>query len=119
MKSCWPVCAGQRRTTASGGSAPAWDGNPTWDNFIAFTWEGAGPRGDGSDGRLLAAINYGPTRGQCYVEVPLGNLEQGVVVLTDLVGDERYHREGRLLAREGLYLDRPAWGINVFDVRPR
>ena len=68
---------------------------------------------------MLAAINYGPTRGQCYAEVALGDLEQGVLVLTDLIGDERHEREGRALAREGLYLDLPAWGTNVFDVRPR
>ena len=65
------------------------------------------------------AINYGPTRGQCYTEVALGELEHGVLVLTDLIGDERHEREGRSLASEGLYLDLPAWGTNVFDVRPR
>ena len=92
----------------------AWSGNATWDNFIAFTWEG-----QASDGKLLAAINYGPTRGQCYAEVALGDLEQGALVLTDLLGDARYEREGRTLAHEGLYLDLPAWGINVFDIRPR
>jgi len=94
----------------------AWSGNATWDNFIAFTWEG---RGKGIEGRLLAAINYGPTRGQCYVAVELGGLDQGVLVLTDLLSDARYEREGRTLAREGLYLDLPAWGTNVFDVSQR
>lgn len=94
----------------------AWGGNATWDNFIAFTWQGAGKQ---KDEKLLAAINYGPTRGQCYAEVALGDLEQGVIVLTDLLGDARYEREGRTLAREGLYLDLPAWGYNVFKVSPR
>ncbi len=68
---------------------------------------------------MLAAINYGPTRAQCYAEVAFGELEQGVLVLTDLIGDARYEREGRTLAREGLYLDLPAWGTNIFDVGPR
>ena len=97
----------------------AWSGNATWDNFIAFSWES--PNADRSDasGKLLVAINYGPTRGQCYTEVPLGGLDQGVLILTDLLGDARYEREGRTLAREGLYLDLPPWGYNVFDVRPR
>jgi len=94
-----------------GACRAAWSGNPTWDNFIAFTWEG--PQ------KLLVAVNYGPTRGQCYAEVALGELQQGVLVLTDLLGDERYEREGRTLVREGLYLDLPAWGTNVFDVRRR
>jgi Alpha amylase, catalytic domain len=94
----------------------AWSGNPTWDNFIAFTWQGSGAE---ADGKLLAVINYGPTRGQCYAEVAFGDLDQGVLLLTDLLGDARYEREGRTLAREGLYLDLPAWGTNVFDVRRR
>ncbi len=94
----------------------AWSGNATWDNFIAFTWQG---QGAAAGGKLLAAINYGPTRGQCYAEVALDDLPQGVLVLTDLLGDARYERDGRSLAREGLYLDLPAWGTHVFDVRPR
>jgi hypothetical protein len=94
----------------------AWSGNPTWDNFIAFTWEGAGKA---AGGKLLAVINYGPTPGQCYAEVALPDLPRGVLVLTDLLGDARYEREGRTLGQEGLYLDLPAWGTNVFDVRPR
>jgi hypothetical protein len=98
----------------------AWAGNATWDNFVAFTWQGSGHGGhDGNQGKLLAAINYGPTAGQCYAEVALDELEQGVLVLTDLIGDERHEREGRTLLREGLYLDLPAWGTNVFDVRSR
>lgn len=98
----------------------AWRGNATWDNFIAFTWEGQGS--GRSDGRLLAAINYGPTRGQCYAQFGFDGfhgLDEGVVVLTDLLGDARYERAGRTLAREGLYLDLPSWGYNVFDVSPR
>ena len=94
----------------------AWSGNATWDNFIVFTWEGPGPQ---AAGKLMAVINYGPTRGQCYAEVAVGQLEQGVLVLTDLLGDARYEREARTLAREGLYLDLPAWGTHIFDVRPR
>ena len=33
---------------------PAWDGNWTWDCFLAFAWQG--PAGD----RLLVAVNYAP-----------------------------------------------------------
>jgi hypothetical protein len=37
------------------------------------------------------------------------------VVLADLMGPARYERDGA--AREGLYLDLPAWGFHVFEVR--
>jgi glycosidase len=88
-------------------SRPAWDGNPTWDRFLAFTWEG-------ESGRLLAAVNYGPTRGQCYVALPPAGLRGRRVVLRDLLGPARYERDGDDLASRGLYLDLPAWGYHVF-----
>jgi glycosidase len=118
----------------------AWAGNPTWNNFIVFTWQGPGgdegnldegkldegkldegklDDGKLDEGKLLVAINYAPTRGQCYAEVALGELEPGLLVLTDLLGDERHEREARTLSSEGLYLDLPAWGTNVFDIRKR
>jgi hypothetical protein len=95
----------------------AWEGNPTWDDFIVFSWQGAKDAKDGGD--LLVAVNYGPTQGQCYAEVGLSGLGDGPLVLTDLTGEARYERDGRTLAREGLYLDLPPWGYNVFEVRPR
>ena len=43
----------------------AWEGNPTWDRFLAFAWEG-----EGIDQRLLITVNYGSTQGQCHVSLP-------------------------------------------------
>ena len=94
-----------------GACRAAWNGNPTWDNFVTFSWE------SGAD-KLLVAVNYGETRGQCYASVELGGLEAGPLVLTDLLGDARYVRDGRALARDGLYLDLPAFGHHVFQVEP-
>jgi glycosidase len=90
---------------------PAWDGNPTWDDFIAFTWEGAGRR-------LLVAINYGPTQGQCYLRLPWIDERARTVVFEECLADNvRYERDGGDLRRRGLYLDVPAWGHHVFEVR--
>jgi hypothetical protein len=89
---------------------PAWDGNPTWDRFIAFLWEG--PEG----GRLLGAVNYGPTRGQAYVALPLPGLAGRRFLLRDLLGPARYERDGGELAARGLYLDVPAWGYHAFEL---
>jgi glycosidase len=88
---------------------PAWSENPTWDRFVVMSWEHPG------GGRLLAAVNYGPTQGQCWAEVPFSGLSRKVV-LRDLLGDARYERDGAELASKGLYLDLPAWGRNVFAV---
>jgi hypothetical protein len=92
---------------------PTWDGNPTWDRFIAFSWEGAGRR-------LLAAVNYGPTQGQCYVRLPYRDLELHSFVLRDLMNPTTtYERDGGDLARRGLYVDLPAWGYHLFEVTVR
>ncbi|HVZ85956.1 MAG TPA: alpha-amylase family glycosyl hydrolase [Polyangia bacterium] len=97
-----------------GACRAAWDGNPTWDNFIAFSWESSGSTGGG---KLLAVVNYGETHSQCYAGVELSGLEAGPVILTDLLSDVRYTRDGRTLASDGLYLDLPPFGHHVFTVR--
>jgi glycosidase len=86
----------------------AWPENPTWDRFVVMAWEHARQR-------LLAVVNYGPTRAQCYVQVPFAGLGRSVV-LRDLLGDARYERDGGELAARGLYLDLPPWGRHAFAV---
>ena len=85
----------------------AWDDNPTSEQFVVMTWEAG-------EARLLAVANYGPTRGQCYAQVPLGL--GGSVILQDLLSDTRYLRDGGELASKGLYLDMPPWGHHVFAI---
>src|SRR5262245_148093 len=91
---------------------PAWSDNSTWAHFLAFTW-------DAADRRLLAAINYGPTQGQCYISLPLPQLRGRQWRLRDLLHPEHtYDRDGDELATVGLYLDMPPWGHHVFEVSP-
>ena len=89
---------------------PAWDGNWTWDGFLAFAWQGAGGR------RLLVTINYAPNQGQCYVRVPWLDLAGHSVRFADLMGDARYDRGGSDIVARGLYLDIAAWAYHVFEV---
>jgi hypothetical protein len=91
---------------------PAWNGNPTWDNFVAGLWESG-------DQRLLTIVNYGDTQAQCYLSLDVTGLGLRRVILTDLLGDARYERDGDKLAREGLYLDVPPWGRHAFELRLR
>jgi len=91
---------------------PAWDGNPTADGFVAFSWEG-------SSRRLLVAVNYGPTQGQCFVRLPYADLAGRRWLLRDLMNvGVKYERDGHDLTRRGLYLDVPAWAHQVFEVIP-
>ena len=89
---------------------PAWEGNGTWDGFLAWSWEGQDSE------RRLIAVNYAGTQGQCYVRFPFPDLAGRAVRLKDLMGSARYDRDGSDLMSGGLYLDMPAWGYHVFDV---
>lgn len=88
----------------------AWEGNRTFERFIAYGWEGPGGE------RLLAAVNYGPTQSQCYVGLPFTDLRGRKFLLRDLLGPARYERDGNDLAARGLYLDLPEWGYHVFEM---
>ena len=92
---------------------PAWDGNPTAGQFLAFSWE------DDRCARLLACVNYGPTQGQCYTEVPLPGLSGRQLLLRDLLSTARYERDGTDLATRGLYLDMGPWSYHVFEIQDR
>ncbi len=87
---------------------PAWDGNHSWDRFLAFAWEGEGQQ------RLLIAVNYGPSQGQCHVAWPFVDVKGKKVTLKDLMHEARYEWEGDALLHRGLYVDLPSWGFHVF-----
>jgi len=88
----------------------AWEGNGTWQDLIVFTWT-HGER------RLLVVVNYAPRQGQCYVTLELHGLAGRTFTLVDLLSDTRYERDGDGLGANGLYLDMPAWGHHVFEMR--
>jgi hypothetical protein len=88
----------------------AWDGNWTWDGFIAWSWEGP----DGA--RRLIAVNYAGNQGQCFVRLPFGDLGGRAVQLRDLMGPACYDRDGSDLESRGLYLDVAPWAYHVFQI---
>jgi hypothetical protein len=93
-------------------SSPAWDGNGTWDGFVAFAWEAEAGQ------RLLAAVNFAATPSQCWLRVPFSGLEGSRWTLRDLTGDAIYERDGGELSGRGLYLDVGPWQYHVFQVTP-
>lgn len=88
--------------------APAWEGNWTWDCFIAFAWQDSGGE------RILVTVNYAPHQSQCYLRLPFPDLVGSRWRLEDLIGDAVYDREGNDLMKRGLYLDVPPWNASVF-----
>ena len=89
---------------------PAWEGNWTWDCFLAFAWQGP------DDHRLLVTVNYAPNQSQCYVRLPFTDLEGGQWRLEDQMEQARYDRDGSDLHAHGLYLDEPDWKARVFSL---
>jgi hypothetical protein len=89
---------------------PAWEGNWTWDCFLAFAWHG--PAGE----RLLVAVNYAPNQSQCYVRLPFADLGNSPWRLKDLLSTATYDREGNDLQACGLYLDVSPWQASVFSL---
>lgn len=89
---------------------PAWEGNWSWDCFVAFAWQGHGGE------RLLVAVNYAPNQSQCYIRLPFTDLGNGHWRLEDLLGDAQYDRDGNDLRSQGLYLDVPPWHCHAFTM---
>ena len=88
----------------------AWEGNPSHDSFVASTWS------DETGPKLLLVVNYRGDRGQCRVRLAHPTLAGRPVALSDRLGREHYARDGDMLAGEGLYLDLPGWGYNLFAI---
>ena len=91
----------------------AWDGNWTWDCFLAFTWHGPDAE------RLLVTVNYAPNQSQCYVWLPFTDLGNYQWRLQDALSNATYDREGDDVQARGLSLDVPPWQASVFALTLR
>ena len=92
---------------------PAWDGNPTHQNFIVVQWQGNGPEFD------LVVVNLAWHASQCYVPLPVVGLAERNWAMRDLLSGERYERVGSDLAQQGLYLELPGYGAQMFHFEPK
>ncbi|MCI0456035.1 MAG: hypothetical protein L0Z62_03525 [Gemmataceae bacterium] len=92
---------------------PAWEGNWTWDCFLAFAWQGSGAE------RLLAAVNYAPNQSQCHVRLPFTDIGNRPWRLEDQLSTTTYDRDGNDLQSRGLYLDLLPWQASVFALTRR
>jgi hypothetical protein len=90
---------------------PAWEGNWTWDCFLAFAWQGPG------EDRAVVTVNYAPNQSQCRVRLPFPDLGNRQWRLKDLLGDATYDRDGNDLQAGGLYLDESPWQARVFSMK--
>jgi hypothetical protein len=91
---------------------PAWEGNPSFEAFIAYGWRY-------EDRLFLVVVNYAAHASQCYLRLPYLALAGRRLRLDDLMSAASYERDGATLFASGLYLDLPAWHYHVFAVRFR
>jgi len=93
---------------------PAWEGNGSWDSFIAHSWRGSGNE------RMLIAVNYAPHPSQCYIKLPFSEISNRSVRFKDLLSPARYIHKGDELFERGLYLDMHPYCYHVFilEVNP-
>ena len=75
----------------------------------------AGRRGTEFD---LVAVNLAPHRSQCYVPLKMPKLADYNWSMRDLLGTEAYERFGSDLEAQGLYLDLPEHGAQLFRFAP-
>jgi len=89
---------------------PAWDGNGSWDSFIAHSWQGSGGE------RILVVVNYAPYSSQCYLRLPFAEIQNSSVQLEDLLSTASYTRQGDELLEGGLFLDMGPWSFHIFSL---
>jgi hypothetical protein len=105
------TAVGQGRAELSKPRA-AWPGNPTAQDFVIVQWQRQALEFD------LVAVNLAPHRSQCYAPLSLEPLASHNWSMKDLLGEERYKRSGDDLQNQGLYLDLPAHGAQLFHFEP-
>lgn len=90
----------------------AWDGNWTWDSFIAFSWTNYM-----TSDQVLAIVNYSDHHSQCYVDVPpvddqsRCNLQ---LMLADSANVRAIQHLNTTTTENKLFVDFPPWGFEVF-----
>lgn len=90
----------------------AWNDNGSFRNLVVIAWQAKAPEFD------LAVVNLAPHTCQAYVPLGTEDLSQTNWSLVDLLGEERYERNGDDLAEQGLYLDVGPHAAQVFHFKP-
>ena len=90
----------------------AWPDNPTAQNLVIVQWQTQAPEFD------LVVVNLAPHRSQGYAPLTVQNLAPHNWAMKDVLGPEQYVRDGEDLQNQGLYLDLPAHGAQLFHFQP-
>jgi hypothetical protein len=89
---------------------PAWEGNGSYEAFIAFSWQNSG------DERMLIVVNYAPHTSQCNIRLPFPEIENRQVRLQDLLSAASNSQAGNELLGRGFYLEMEPWSYHIFSL---
>lgn len=90
---------------------PGWVGNPTSRNILAHRWHL-------EDHAWVVAANLSQASAQCFVPLDLPHLAGSEWILHDHLTGQVYMRSGDDMVDRGLYVDLPAYGAHLFELRP-
>ncbi len=83
-----------------------WPDNQSCANLLAWSWSGSGER-------AIAVINYSDSPSQGRVRLPWDDLAGQTWNLKSMISAEIFARDGGEMAREGLFVDLPPWGVHL------
>jgi ABC-type Fe3+ transport system substrate-binding protein len=82
-----------------------WADNDTHRQLVAWCWTGPA-------GRAVVVVNLSAAPAQGRVHLPWQDLAGGTWTFEDRLAGARFNRGGDELARDGLFVDLPAWGAH-------
>lgn len=89
---------------------PAWEGNATSGQFVAFVWNRLGLPG------LVAVVNFGATQGQCHLRLDTAGFTGENLRLKDLFSDAYFVRKAKDIAGTGMFFDLAPWGFHLLEI---
>ncbi len=89
----------------------AWEGNPTSLFFTVVLWLDP----DSEAQFDLVVVNMASHQSQCRVSLSIPGLSDKTCILADRIGCETWTRDGVDLVENGLFLDLPARGAQLFS----
>ena len=88
----------------------AWPENGSCDHLIAYAWHY-------KNERRLIVVNYSDVQSQGRVILTALKLAAGTWTLTDILDhDKAYHRDGKRMSTDGLYIDLALWTAHIFTL---
>jgi hypothetical protein len=95
-----------RRGTWAPCPTRGWADDASHEQLLAWCWTD-GPH------RSLVVVDLADAAAAAHVALPWDDLAGRTWVLDDQLSGERYERDGTALARDGLYVQLPPWGVHV------